>query len=232
MELACSVWKARILSNLYKKNPATIGKIADLGGGAGIVVNSFLKFIGYQETKPYVYDISDSFIDKGRELFPETKFYKIDIEEEDFEENYDFILLTDVLEHVKDPVLFLNKLSKKTKYLLIKMPIENNLAYNFFKIIGYFPRVGPSHPEGHLHEYNSKSALYFFKSNPCLEIISFKYDENDPKDYLFNKLKGRDSLKRWIYKMIYLANYNILSKKTFVKYFGGHLFVYAKVILC
>ncbi len=65
--------------------------------------------------------------------------------------------MIDVLEHVPDAVKSLKELSRISKYVIFKVPLENNLYYNFLNLI----KIGGLRRDitekvGHINFYNFK----------------------------------------------------------------------------
>jgi len=80
--------------------------------------SSLWDFIGY--------DISNIAIEKNKIKFPEYKFYTIDFNKNNFNKNIssDIALVLQTLEHINNPIEFINNLKKVTKTIIITIPLE------------------------------------------------------------------------------------------------------------
>lgn len=69
----------------------------------------------------------------------------------------DLVFMIDVLEHVPDAVKALKELSRISKYVIFKVPLENNLYYNFLNLIKTGGlRRDITDKVGHINFYNFK----------------------------------------------------------------------------
>ena len=105
----------------FLDNISTTDKVLDLGCGAG-----FLAFVLAQKAKEVVgIDITKENIAKARQKFklPNLKFILGDILEYNFKESFDIIVLSNVLEHLKERVDFLKRLNGLAPKILIRVPL-------------------------------------------------------------------------------------------------------------
>ena len=64
----------------------------------------------------------------------------------EFNESFDYIILSNVLEHIKDRINFLNKIKNLAKYFLIRVPmIDRSWLVLYKKELGYEYRLDPTH---------------------------------------------------------------------------------------
>ena len=64
----------------------------------------------------------------------------------EFNESFDYIILSNVLEHIKDRINFLNKIKKLAKHFLIRVPmIDRSWLVLYKKELGYEYRLDPTH---------------------------------------------------------------------------------------
>ena len=85
------------------------------------------------------------------------------------EENFEYIVLSNVLEHIKDRIDFLNKIKVLSKYILIRVPMINRSWLTLYKKeIGMEYRLDSSH----YIEYTLETFINEFKK-ANLEILSY-----------------------------------------------------------
>jgi len=96
-------------------------------------------------------DISNENISSARKKFPHVDFRSGDYRKLDLG-HFDYVILSDVLEHVPDDVQFLREAGRMGANILIKLPLEDCLQY-------YFRKYGPQDRSGHLRKYNLRRAL-------------------------------------------------------------------------
>lgn len=136
----------------FLDNISTTDKVLDLGCGAG-----FLAFVLAQKAKEVVgIDITKENIAKARQKFklPNLKFILGDILEYNFKESFDVIVLSNVLEHLKERVDFLKRLNGLAPKILIRVPLlERDWLTLYKKELGVEYRLD----KGHFIEYTFSS---------------------------------------------------------------------------
>jgi 2-polyprenyl-3-methyl-5-hydroxy-6-metoxy-1,4-benzoquinol methylase len=147
---------------------------------------------------------------------------------EDITKNYDLIILSDIIEHVEHDTGIIKKALEHSKYVALKIPIENFLFSRFFEFIGVKDKIGVNHSSGHLHEYSTSSVWNLFKEID-MEIMDFFFDAMNPKDteFALDHKKQLNFIQR-MYRKFKLLLFSYLSKKQYCKVFGGSLFVLIK----
>ena len=100
----------------------------------------------------------------------------------------DLTMMIDVLEHVKDPEAVLTELKRISNFVIFKVPLENNLYYNFYNIVT-MNRLSRSNMEnlGHIQTYDIKrlkSELNHFNGT----IVHYYYANFS--EYALNNLDG------------------------------------------
>lgn len=142
---ATFVWKAKNLCELIEDEPAE--SILDVGTGRGEVLAACYPF----KTKIGA-DISEEAIKQHRERHDTHKLVKIDADKPlpFSNDEVDFVLLCDILEHVDNPVNLLKEAARVGKNVLVKIPVEKALLLSMMRRI-YKIEYGLKHPSGHLY---------------------------------------------------------------------------------
>ena len=130
--------------------------VADVGGCFGFGLNAFLyhgnRILGH-EMKGDLYELGESFRQIGRMLFPHITFYAHNFATSELPRPYDVTLLFDVLEHMPDVQHFLDQARHRTRFAIIKTPLETTQRRERLAAAGKgepYPS-GEAHPDGHLH---------------------------------------------------------------------------------
>ena len=175
-------WNRDNFQQLLKRNEIKeeFKNVLELGGGDG----THLKLYKLLFPKAIFYncDISHQAIDNG---IAGIRHFQFNVENEVFMLGFfDLIIISDLVEHLKNPELFLERVCSKARYFLIKIPIEKVLWNKINEKLGRKPKIGKKHPSGHLHEYNLNEALglvvkYFnvidySKQNYCTPKIAYE----------------------------------------------------------
>jgi ubiquinone/menaquinone biosynthesis C-methylase UbiE len=188
-------WKLKkiipLLDKFISQTSLTKVKILDVGGGAGL----FLKGISdYLRTKninveQYALDLSAEMLQIQKENNADIKSVFVgSIEKTSFKDKeVDLVLMIDVLEHVPDTAAALKELSRISKYVIFKVPLENNLYYNILNLIKLGRlRLDIFQKVGHLHFYTFRklrrqlevhlgSILHFSVTNEFSHLLSRGY---------------------------------------------------------
>lgn len=173
-----AVFKSKLIFNLFEKTLfKDIGKVrtyADIGGCFGFGANAMSFFIGQKQgfqPETSLFEIEKEFVTTGKKLFPKINFIETTVEEwKDDEEKFDLFTLFDVIEHVMEPDLFLQKLSKRGKYLLLKTPMETSGEW-FGSVAPQ--KQGAEHEDGHVNFFSPAKYEEILKKNNY-EILEAK----------------------------------------------------------
>ncbi len=118
-----AVWKAKIISQLLKKNNISPKEIIEVGCGAGGILKALSNDMG-KDVKLTGYDISPQAIAMAKEL--ENKnlaFYNENItKEKNIHTN--LLLMIDVIEHVDDYYNFLEDIRSKSEFFIFHIPLD------------------------------------------------------------------------------------------------------------
>ena len=141
-----------LLDAVHPVGKAWLKSYADVGcGGGGVTVqiNDALRRRGYPLEKSAGYDIS-----------PHVHLLRhpnVEFLEEDFcatQEHYSLVTLFDVIEHVPDPVGFLQLVAERCDFIALHIPLDRSLVNCFFD--RFHHRL---HPPGHLSILDAPGAL-------------------------------------------------------------------------
>jgi hypothetical protein len=127
-----------IILNFLKKHHLKSEEILEIGCGRGIV-SKFLNDSGLKITCVELADVKPV---KGTEAFfyGNTDAFQLP---DELKEKFTVILLFDVIEHIEDPILFLEKLIysfPQLKYIVITVPARQELWTNYDEYNGHFKR--------------------------------------------------------------------------------------------
>ena len=223
---ARAAYKSWLLWDLYGKYILqSIGEIkqyADIGGCFGFGANSLSYHISRsQKNSPetHVFEISEDFIKIGKILFPHLHFHSKPFEQwNENPQTFDLISLFDLVEHLPDPKPLLKFAASKSKYLLLKTPLETSGEW-----FGAKPPIkkGAEHPDGHVQFFTKKTyenlltecRLKIIKSKAVKSIVPFELLSVliPEKDYKYPK---------WSYYLYSKAPYFFYKK---LKGGGDHL---------
>ncbi|MFX1446395.1 MAG: class I SAM-dependent methyltransferase [Promethearchaeota archaeon] len=126
----------KILHNFEEKQI----NILDIGGGAGIVLRDLCSYIEKKynlKVNKFALDLSQESLDILKQRNPDLKkTLHEDIRKTSLgDKELDICLMIDVLEHVPKPQLALKELKRISKYVILKVPLEDNLYYRFWNFI-------------------------------------------------------------------------------------------------
>jgi len=114
-------------------------RLLDVGGGAGLILKGVADYLREENinVKKYALDLSKEMLQIQKENNPDMiMLLEGGIEKTSFrEKEIDLVLMVDVLEHVSDPVAALKELSRISKYVIFKVPMENNVYYNILNLV-------------------------------------------------------------------------------------------------
>jgi len=148
-----SPWKADKVVALLNNNAIEPDTCCEVGCGAGAVLGSLKAMFPHARFTGY--DIAPD----AEKFWTELRGAGIDLHVGDFfainEQNYDLILLLDVLEHVADPHQFLVKLKPFAKRIVIHFPLD----LSAFSVVREKPLLYVRRKVGHIHFFTKGLAL-------------------------------------------------------------------------
>lgn len=174
------------LLNLHQKILNKIKHIADVGCGTGrTTVLLHQSFAEMDEKFPiYVsgYDIYPDIENKEGNEFVEFCFG--DFTEMAIENEYDLVVLLDVIEHVLEPVEFIKKISIKTSWTIFHIPLDDN-SFSWLRLLQKDNLVHP----GHLSIFDAASAINVIIGGG-MKVIDFNFSP------VFRAASNRQTLKQ------------------------------------
>lgn len=184
-------------------------KILDIGCGVGEILRLFSEEMEKRGAKAqcYGYDISPHAIREAQKNFPEGKFRCKEFSGKDFKGlEIDIALLIDILEHLENPGAMLRELRPRAKYLIVHLPLEDNMSLRMRK--GELKEREKK--MGHIHHFNHRSALDLLgKDFEVLRHIYTCFDVDGDYKYgsRLNNLVGRP-----LRKVLYSVSPRLMSK--------------------
>ena len=126
-----------------------------------------------------------------KEQYSDKKFIKLDNENLPFaDKEFDFVIASHVLEHVKDPTKFLNEISRVARQGYIEVPtkLEDNLVFENKKAHLWHLTFDDVN-----HVINIKKKVQFFE--PILAVSSIKKLNNYFRDSLLLELHWENTIE-------------------------------------
>ncbi len=203
-----------LLKDYLEKHSLKINSYADVGCGSGqfaeLFVNelklifSSIKIFKAFDVSPHVTELSSENL-----IFQFSDFTVTN-------EHFDLVTLIDVFEHVINPSDFLKKISKRTKFLILHIPLEDCMSVNF-RILQKRKINNP----GHLLYLNINSALNLITSSN-LKIIDFEYSTE--------VIKAPSNKRSILQKLLFPIKFIVFisNKYLYSRIFGNSLIVFAK----
>ena len=199
--------------NNYKENfELQKLNILDVGGGAGLILKKIASEIENNygvEVNKYALDLSARALEIQKQTNPDLKkalnenICKTSMQTKEI----DLALFIDVLEHLPDPISALNELKRISKFVIMKVPLEDNLYCNTMNVItkGKF-RLDLIETCGHINVYDFKTLKHQIEEN-LGKILNFYYTN------VFQYLLSKSSILRGgITKLVASRLYNISPK--------------------
>ena len=209
------IWKAGKLCELIGDEQTH--SILEIGTGRGDVLNACYPF----EVRIGV-DISSEALEQHRREYGTENLVKIDADAPlPFADNeVDFVLLCDILEHVENPTELLREAGRVGKNVMLKIPIEKALLLRLMhKIRGV--KYGPKHPSGHLHCWRQSEILRLI-DNAGLIVVRGKFVRTP-----IGLIKNKNFVKNLVF--LFAAAADIFTRHKFITrcFVGGSFFAIA-----
>ena len=196
-----SPWKAKQIIKMLLRNPLEPKTIAEVGCGAGEILNQ-LYFSMPNNVKFTGYDISSDAINFAKQRLKD----RLEFKHGNFLETnstFDLLLMMDVFEHVDDYIGFLKSCKNKSRYTIFHIPLDITVEGILRNKIIYGRNTF-----GHLHYFTKETAISTLV-DAGYEIIDFFYT-TAPLDLPRKTLKSKLSfLPR---KLFFKTNKDIAAK--------------------
>lgn len=202
------------------KEIGIIKRYADVGGCFGFGANALRYHIertqGAFPDVTAVFELSEYYAKIGKSLFPKIEFCTEDILEMD--STFDLVSLFDVLEHVINPGEFLNALSTKARYILMKTPTETKGDW-----LGggkLHDLSGATHPEGHVNFFTPRTLIDLLETSGFDVVGQPKYlsplmHPKEERVLMPEFYYGRNKAKRIIRELARISIPNMVFRKMF-----------------
>jgi len=159
---ARAAFKATLMWKLYgselHRRLGEINTYADIGGCFGFAANAMVFHIAQcQGRRPQttIFEIASDFVMIGKQLFPDVHFIEAEFESgADASDVFDLVTLFDVLEHLVDPESLLRCVAARSRYVLLKTPMETTGSWRGARPLG---QGGDAHPDGHIQFFSPGS---------------------------------------------------------------------------
>lgn len=178
--------------------------LLDVGGGAGMILKEVSRRIegdfGIKVNKISL-DLSPGALDVQRRTNPDLrKALNEDIRATSLKtKEVDLTLVIDVLEHVPSPDLALMEIGRVSKFVLLKLPLENNLYSNFANILTrgrYRRRIVEQ--MGHINYYDLKGLLGDIEKN-CGRTVDWQLHNAFEEGFRSEQYEGWNIRQRFPY---------------------------------
>jgi SAM-dependent methyltransferase len=196
-----SPWKASQICKILQKNKINPKQVAEVGCGAGRVLEQLSRQDFLADAQFCGYDISPQAINLAQQVkHDRLSFHSSDIFSQQHTEHYNLLLAIDVFEHVPDYMGFLEKSQAKADYKIYHIPLDihvSSVLRNAF--------ISHRYTIGHIHYFTADSALSALRDTGH-EIVDYFYT-----NAAFDMFSTHPSLKkavanvpRWILQKVSL----------------------------
>lgn len=148
-------------------------KLLDYGCGNG-VLTYWLKSNGFGEEIVGV-DISKTGVEYARKAFSRPGLvYELEDFIDHFDDNsFDVVVSSHVLEHIGQPEIVLQKISRKAEWLVIEVPLEKCLWQDIVSLLRGESRK--DNPVGHVNFWSKNTFKKFIENTELLIVKDFQY---------------------------------------------------------
>jgi 2-polyprenyl-3-methyl-5-hydroxy-6-metoxy-1,4-benzoquinol methylase len=146
-----------ILSILPKDLQITT--LLDYGCGGGFILKELVKYLDLE--KAVGVDISTEVISLAKRHNDNNRIQFITCDELEFSpyQDFDCLLLIDLLEHLQCPIKILKKLRNRSNLIIVRVPLEDTFSNYIFALFGknHFERTEKQY--GHIHHFTLDNVL-------------------------------------------------------------------------
>lgn len=169
-DIADSPWKAGLISSIIKKNKIDVSEIADVGCGAGAVLQELEKL--HPSVKKFTgYDISPDAIKLAATRASEKiSFLHADFVNNTGADKRELLLVIDVIEHVEDYYGFTRQLNAKGDYFVFHIPLDLSCRTLLKPHVLFQQRESV----GHIH-YFSRDMIFWLLKDTGYQLLDWHY---------------------------------------------------------
>ncbi|OQA39081.1 MAG: Methionine biosynthesis protein MetW [Parcubacteria group bacterium ADurb.Bin316] len=164
----------KIKDNLFEREKIIFNWIKDESKVLDAAVgNSFLPVCLKEKKKceVYVRDVARGVLDQYRSLGIQAEVRNIYDANDDGTDNYDYIVMSEVLEHLAMPEDVIKKMSKISKFLVITIPNSAFYRFRLQLLFGRFLKQWVLHPSEHLRFWSHSDFIDW------LEVLDFEVEK-------------------------------------------------------
>jgi SAM-dependent methyltransferase len=188
-----SAWKATQILKLLQRNRIKPTSIAEIGCGAGEILNQLHSRLQDKSIQFFGYEISPDAINLCKQREKERlTFYQQDVTS--LNNYFDVLLLIDVFEHIEDYIGFISNAKTKAQYKIYHIPLDMSVL----SILSNYP-IKARKDVGHLHYFMKDTALAtlidtnqqiidWFYTPTAFEVNNKKLDVKNKVIQLFRRI--------------------------------------------
>jgi SAM-dependent methyltransferase len=163
-----SPWKASLVARVLRENSLSPKSICEVGCGAGLVLAELRRL--YPSTELFGFDIAPA----AARFWTQYESADIHFAVGEFaalnRRTYDAILILDVIEHVRDPYVFLSGLRGAARYFVLIIPLD----LSALSVVREQPLLAQRRNVGHIHFFTKNLALAMLEENG-FRVIDHQY---------------------------------------------------------
>ena len=165
-----SLWKAKQINKIIKKNSLNPKTFCDVGCGTGEILNQLTELYVDGEEEFIGYEISpDAFELCSKKSKANLNFKFADVFKDDTA-HFDIVMAIDVFEHVEDYFAFLRNLKGKAEYKILHIPLDLSVQ----SVLRSSSILQKRKLFGHIQYFTKETALETLKDTGY-SIIDFFY---------------------------------------------------------
>jgi SAM-dependent methyltransferase len=166
-----SYWKAEQIVRVLIDNCISPRTVADVGCGAGVIIDTLAEHPKMKNTYFTGYDIAPHAIDLCKKMDRKTNVEYLckDVLSETSFRLFDLLLVIDVIEHVPDYLGFLYKCKSMAEFKIYHIPLDIHVSAVFRNSL-----LNARYSVGHLHYFSAESAIASLRDTGH-EIIDYRY---------------------------------------------------------
>jgi len=176
-----AIFKADRIERLLMHHPIPFKRVCEVGCGSGEILVQLMK--RFPDVSSWIgFDISaDAIAIADKKTSDKLKFVLQDISIADNAEEYDLMLVIDVIEHLENYFSFLDSVSQRSRYFIFHIPIDMCV----WSLLREGMLIESKNRVGHIHNFTEDfiksilndhgfKILYQIYTEPITKIKSFK----------------------------------------------------------